>query len=503
MRTTTTLGTTAGLTALAAIAAASAAPTGCVDTTRIEVTGSGGAGGSTSSSTSSSGTAGSGMGECVSNAQCGGDLPICDTTQQKCVGCLVDEDCAVRKPGSVCSFGACGCKDAALTYCAADTVQPGRCVDTQTTAKDCGACGKPCYGGCTAGKCSDKWEPVSNQGRPAARWGHVAVSAGTRMIVWGGYGGGAFRNDGGVYDPATAKWSPINTVDAPSPRRFATAVWTGTQMIVWGGEGPNGYLGDGAAYDPVKNQWTPLATGIINGRSSHTAVVTNNAEMIVWGGQNGSNPYLDDGARLFMNVWGTVSAFLPGRREHTAVWATTAPFANQMIIFGGYGLDPVNPNYLSSGGVFDPTTDGWIPLDQNNVPSPRARHTAVWAEAPINGMIVFGGYNGSSYLADGGAFNGVWSGLQVAPNGHADHTAAWVSGASRMIVFGGQTTSGLSNAAYALEGATFQWTKLPTVPLAARYRHTMVVVGTKAIVWGGDVGGGNPADDGAAFDASP
>ena len=78
---------------------------------------------------------------------------------------------------------------------------------------------------------------------------HSAVWTGTRMLVWGGYGGDPL-GDGASYDPGSNTWSPIAGLGAPSPRYVHRAVWTGTQMIVWGGRDGAGNLRRWGALQP-------------------------------------------------------------------------------------------------------------------------------------------------------------------------------------------------------------------------------------------------------------
>src|ERR1019366_3084977 len=125
------------------------------------------------------------------------------------------------------------------------------------------------------------WTATSTTGAPSIRAYHTAVWTGSRMIVWGGYSGSAYLNDGGQYDPVANAWTATATSGAPSGRVYHTAVWTGSKMIVWGGNnGP--YLNDGGQYDPVGDSWTATTTtGAPSARVYHTAVWTS-SRMIVW-----------------------------------------------------------------------------------------------------------------------------------------------------------------------------------------------------------------------------
>src|SRR5207302_7067682 len=82
---------------------------------------------------------------------------------------------------------------------------------------------------------SDVWQQRDNGTPPGARSGHTAVWTGTEMIVWGGYNGSSYLNDGARYNPAANVWTALPTNGAPAGRATHTAVWTGAEMIIWGG----------------------------------------------------------------------------------------------------------------------------------------------------------------------------------------------------------------------------------------------------------------------------
>jgi N-acetylneuraminic acid mutarotase len=114
------------------------------------------------------------------------------------------------------------------------------------------------------------------------------------MIIWGGYNGSGFLNDGGHYNPAGDSWTAVTTNDAPAARFQHTAVWTGSEMIVWGGQNGSIFMNDGGRYHPADNSWTAVSISRAPpARSLHTAVWTD-SEMIVWGGVDASLSYLND-----------------------------------------------------------------------------------------------------------------------------------------------------------------------------------------------------------------
>ena len=342
---------------------------------------------------------------------------------------------------------------------------------------------------------------------PAARASHTAVWSGSEMIVWGGFDNepATYFRDGGRYDPVANQWTTIanDLPNSPAARQLHSAVWTGNQMVVWGGAGAGGDFNDGGRFDPVANTWTGISGGLANApaaREAHTAVWTG-TEMIIWGGYLGGTATLaNDGARFnpLANAWVALPKTLPNtpvpRWLHTAVWT-----GQEMIIWGGStGVSPVN-----DGGRFDPVSGTWryLPQTVGNTPPPRAGHSAIWTGAE---MIIWGGANDASVLGDGGRFNPAlnsWvylaGNLANSPSARSAHTAVWTGG--EMIIWGG-----FNGFTYLGDGGRFNpvsgnWTALPaTLPNtpSARASHTAVWTGTQMILWGGLGAPGNVGDGG-------
>ncbi len=328
---------------------------------------------------------------------------------------------------------------------------------------------------------ANSWTPTTTTGAPSGRRYHTAVWTGTQMIVWGGWNG-SYLNTGGRYSPSTNTWTSTATTGVPSGRRYHTAVWTGTQMIVWGGWNGTTYLNTGGRYSPSTNTWaTTNTSGVPGARELHTAVWTG-TEMIVWGGYNGG--YLNTGGRYnpSANTWTPtlLSAVTPsGRRYHTAVWTGTV-----MIVWGG--VDAIN--FLGTGGRYSPSTNSWISTAVTGAPIARQLHTAVWTNTE---MIVWGGYGSSSYLNTGGRYNpslNSWTTTSTttlgAPGARYWHTAVWTG--TQMIVWGGWNGTTYFNTGGRYSPSTNSWsaTSITNVP-TARARHTVVWTGTQMIVWGG------------------
>src|SRR5439155_15082969 len=81
--------------------------------------------------------------------------------------------------------------------------------------------------------------------------------------------------------------------------------------------------------------------------------------------------------------------------------------------------------------------EAWAATSPTNAPSARYSGTAVWTGSE---MIVWGGYNGSSYLNTGARYapatdSWVTTTTTNAPSARIDHTAVWTG--SQMIIWGG------------------------------------------------------------------
>jgi N-acetylneuraminic acid mutarotase len=276
------------------------------------------------------------------------------------------------------------------------------------------------------------------------------------MVVWGGYdyASGTYKNDGGIYDPATDKWKAMAA--APSTivgRSQMSVVWSTTtsEMIVWGGYSSScsSYACvDGAAYDPAKDSWRTLVGAPIAGRWKATAVWTG-SEMIIWGGAAGSStsypsPVFKDGARFDpkTNVWTKFpdpAVDLDGRLDNAGVWT-----GKELLIYGGFGAY-ISPTYGKRNGARYIPGGSWTtitaPLD-SDLATPTRFAMASWYAG--GKLWVWAGGNGSSS-----------SGIAVA---------------------GGAT----------YDPATDKWASMDVTDApTARSRPSVVWTGKEAIIWGG------------------
>lgn len=245
-------------------------------------------------------------------------------------------------------------------------------------------------------------------------------------------------------------WEPTATDGAPAARSQHTAVWTGTEMVVWGGA--NGdcatcSLGDGGIYDPATRTWR--ATNPVNAPSA--------------------------------------------RRLHTAVWT-----GSEMLVWGGY-----HGSAVGTGARFNPADNTWLPMTSISAPAARYYHTAIWTGQL---MIVWGGTDGTDQLSSGAWYDPAadqWTAIPAPTPGREGHSAVW-DGASLMLIYGGIGDEGTAPNSYLPFGtvaggsqyntSTSLWTSINTTGQpSSRAYHTAVMLGTSMVVWGGYVGGTDPA----------
>jgi hypothetical protein len=109
----------------------------------------------------------------------------------------------------------------------------------------------------------------------------------------------------------------------------------------------------------------------------------------------------------------------------------------------------------------DPSSARWVPLKAKN--SPSARAASAMAYDPVSQkVILFGGFDYSSYLNETWAFDGTtWTKLAtpVAPSGRAASNMAYDKVSKKLVLFGGYDGNRYLNETWIWDGATLQWTQ--------------------------------------------
>ena len=179
-----------------------------------------------------------------------------------------------------------------------------------------------------------------------------------------------------------------------------------------------------------------------------------------------------------------------------------------MIVWGG--VSSTGNAHTNTGGCYNPMTDQWSLTSTIDAPSARTSHTAVWTGVS---MVVWGGWQNSyagSEVATGGVYDPTadsWIPTTVdgAPQARYNHTMLWTG--SRAIVWGGQGWA-WPNSVYFDSGGLYDPSTNSWSPTgsgsghpAARALHTAIWTGTDMIVWGGrGASGSSVGNTGGRYD---
>jgi N-acetylneuraminic acid mutarotase len=370
-----------------------------------------------------------------------------------------------------------------------------KCVNPETDADNCGACGNKCGPGrtCSGSTCTPKWvATAAAPGGFVAREKAAYTAMGSKVFIWGGNNAaGQALSDGAIYDPATDTWTTIATAGAPSARVLATAVWTGSVVVVWGGGdvGNNADYSSGSRYDPVTNTWSAMTNmGAPSGRRAPHGFWTGTRVLYYSGydrqGTALSAPYLYDPVN---NVWSntTNTNRPPGYSDRTVGWSGAL-----LIAYGGrnggaftgindthtyepppaddwlqrqdgptsrYGaMGTWDGTYLvawsgmsnsirNDGRMYNPINNTWTNMGTAGDPTYRyAIHRQTgWANRlkPRVTLLV-GGFNGTNnYLTDGGIYNSTtnaWSAVSGWPSGTSHLWGAAVWTGTEFVIWSGR-----------------------------------------------------------------
>jgi len=272
----------------------------------------------------------------------------------------------------------------------------------------------------------------------------------------------------------------------------------------------------------AQTNWTQLSPsgGPPQARYGHTAVLNAaNGRMIVFGGVFGTvgAPPLGNDVWILQdartnggNTWQqlTISGAAPSKRGfHSAAYDQAN---NRMMIFGGdpsvgYCFADVNDMWVLTNADGSVGTAGWTQLSPTGAaPSIRSFASAIY-DPTGNRMIIYGGNEQCDgpdsdlwVLTNANGLGGTPGWIQLSASGggpgpRTGHEAMYDAAHNRMILFGGQAASSLTNDTWVLSnanglGGTATWTELaPAGPLplprssfVAAYdaaMNTMVVVG--------------------------
>lgn len=316
--------------------------------------------------------------------------------------------------------------------------------------------------------------PSSDRGKASVVW------TGNEMIVWGGRKLSTYNdpllNTGAKYNPTTDTWTSLQTSGAPSARYDHVAMWTGTKMIVWGGE--TKYTEDdrsGALYNPISNAWTGSIEGAFSDVSPGNAVWAGNS-MLVFGQRSNEFPTQIHSYNPSSGTWTSMpvdKSVNYNDQYSKSVWTGT-----EMIVCGG------NPSGVQAGVRYNPQSNQSIPI---NSPAPVLQamqanlswYRAVWTGTEV---LFWNGRAGFCFNPSTEQFRNI----NTSGSPSIEHSFGAVSTGNEMVIWGGSFSSNYLNTGARYNPVTDTWTpmNLSGAP-SGRVNHSLVWTGSEVLVWGG------------------
>lgn len=262
----------------------------------------------------------------------------------------------------------------------------------------------------------NRWyRPKLNGIPPPARYGHSAVLAGSRIVIFAGRGPNSqhFR-DLHALDPLTMTWyQGPEGGNAPLGRLNHSASLIGTKMFVFGGWNKDSFFNDLFVLDLAAMAWTqPDTSGPSpTPRMGHVATVIGNNILIQGGffydksqnndkmGTRLKESYLNDLRVLDTETFVWSRLRVSGVPPRHCYGHTMDISGSDILVFGGYGMfQKQNEDVTDYFVVMDTDTMTWNRLRVNGTPpQPRYGHTAT----PIGPhLLVFGGWEKMKAMND-------------------------------------------------------------------------------------------------------
>lgn len=250
-----------------------------------------------------------------------------------------------------------------------------------------------------------------------------------------------------------------------------------------------------------------ITTGENPPARSGAASVIIEGKLYIFGGYGGGTGRLDDfyAFDFERKEWDQVeilSEERPSCRENNG--AVASGDSQRLCLFGGYN----GRQWLNDLWVFDLASKRWTCIQESSdptngaesatkVPSRRFGYVSV---VHRNKFILFGGFDGSSWLNDMWEFSfetKEWKCVQARGQlPSARSCPAWVQDDSHVYIIGGYDGVERKADFFACNLLTYEWREMPSrgIPPSPRYFHSCCLFGNKIIVYGGYNGSQRLAD---------
>ncbi|HEY1790613.1 MAG TPA: kelch repeat-containing protein [Verrucomicrobiae bacterium] len=318
------------------------------------------------------------------------------------------------------------------------------------------------------------------------RYGHTAtLLQNGQILVAGGYAtDGANVTSVELYNPATGSNTLTGSLITPRSDHTATLLPNGKVLVAGGIDGYS-VLSAAELYDPASETWTN--TGSLNvGRCYHTATLLQNGKVLVAGGED-ADFSASDTAELYdpgTGKW-TLTPLMTTNRVHASATLLTN---GEVLVAGGQeggGFDPTI--YFSSAELYNSTSNTWRPTGSMFVAHEDHTATLLPLGPFANQVLVAGGYNSAGVVSETELYNpnsGTWDLAGNLNTSRMNHTATLLP-AGAVLVSGGTSADGATNTTEVFSITSKDWTTSGTMNFARSGQTITMLPGGKVVAIGG------------------
>jgi hypothetical protein len=261
-----------------------------------------------------------------------------------------------------------------------------------------------------------RWQwayPVVDGVNPCPRGGHSATLSGHSIVIFGGHyyrskeEGYMYLNDTFLLDVSANKFNKAKTNGTPpAPRYGHSAILAGSRIIIFGGKGEKEKVfRDLHALDPATLTWYqgPEGIGSPSARFGHSANLVGNSKMLIFGGWNGKD-YFNDVYILDLEVMAWSQPQCSGKPPTPRQGHTAVQMGKSIIIQGGFCFNEERQKeagfrqgtelrecYYNEVRILNLEKYEWVRLRVSGTPPlPRFGHTA---NVSLSDIVYFGGWS--------------------------------------------------------------------------------------------------------------
>ncbi|MGC8656808.1 MAG: Kelch repeat-containing protein [Thermoplasmata archaeon] len=278
-----------------------------------------------------------------------------------------------------------------------------------------------------------------------------------------------------AYSPQSNVWSNISTSNAP-PKRLETSFFIyNNELLVYGGRWNTTIYSDTYSFSQSSGSWQwQNITNSVNSPGAEYGMAYsyyNNYTLIM----NGMGINVTNQMWSFDGSWYQMKEYALPPMEHYAYASTP----EGEYLFGG----SIGNAYSNQMWFFSYSSNLWKNITLNNSPSPR-QDALLCYDSATNSLYLYGGYNGifDNDLWEFYLNNNTWVNLNK-PNIGVEYASGAVF-ENNIIVYGGNTSNGISNLTYAFNLTTYKW-YLENYPMPHLYGSAYVYTHSGILIAGG------------------